>query len=76
MPLWAGPGPHTAFQVGAAWFFQRRSQRLEARIQAADFAWKILTNLASCQVRQNGERPHHFGELSNKSLFINKLKQL
>jgi hypothetical protein len=53
--------------------FHRRGLRLEARDQAADFAWKILTNLASCQVRQNGERPHHFGDHNNYSLNINEL---
>jgi len=56
--------------------FHKRVRRFEGRFQAADFAWKILTNLASCQVRQNGEQAHHFGELKNKSLNISYLLKL
>jgi hypothetical protein len=81
------PSPAACATLGRPWplhqvsnwcslFFQRRGVRLKARNQAADFAWKILTNLASCQVRQNGERPPHFGDLKNLSFIINKIRQI
>ncbi|WP_265315228.1 hypothetical protein, partial [Pseudomonas aeruginosa] len=38
-------------------------QPFEHGFQAADFAWEISTFLNSCQARQNGENPHHFGDI-------------
>jgi hypothetical protein len=54
-------------------FFLRLGPGPHTQFQAADFAWKILTNLPSCQVRQNGEEAHHFGDFCFYSLFFNKL---